>query len=140
MDISKHEILKKHYELCQAIEACYASEELTTASSKASQLTFDIEKLIKSEKAAKERTNFLYDQLKTPQGKYDNDTQYRQMVDMIEHLLHEAQYTPSEVREAAVLACIHFEMRSCHRFRSVPYKVNDALKILSEFRKEKSSK
>ena len=73
--------------------------------------------------------------MKTPQEKYENDAPYTHLVDTIEKLIHNAQFTPSEVREAAILACIHFEMRSSYRFDSVPSKVNDALECLAVFRK-----
>lgn len=139
MDISKHQILKKCHELGLAIESCEASEELTMVASKAGYLATDVEKLVDSEQSAKDHLESMRESLKTPQGKYDNDVQYHQMVDTIEHLLHEAQFSPSEVREAAVLACIHFEMRTVHRFQSVTYKVRDALKVLSDFRKEKEA-
>ena len=139
MDISKHQILKKCHELGLAIESCDASEELTMVASRAGHLTTDVEKLVDSEQGMKGHLEAMRESLKTPQGKYENDTQYHQIVDVIEHLLHDAQFSPSEVREAAVLACIHFEMRTVHRFQSINYKVKDALKVLSDFRKEKTS-
>jgi len=70
----------------------------------------------------------------SPHEKYHNDAQYRKLVDMIRYLIQDAQFTPSEVREAATLACIHYEMHSLSRFRAVPIKVNDALHVLDEFR------
>ena len=49
--------------------------------------------------------------MKTPEEKYLHDPQYRQIVDKIENLLHQEQFTPSEIREMAMLACIRYEMR-----------------------------
>jgi hypothetical protein len=48
---------------------------------------------------------------RTPQGRYESDPMFHRVVDMLGALIHEAQLTPSEVREAAVLACIHYEAR-----------------------------
>ena len=45
-DISKHPILQECYELCVAIEECGASEKLTEASMKASNLLESIDSLI----------------------------------------------------------------------------------------------
>ncbi len=78
--------------------------------------------------------------MKTPQEKYQGDAQYHQLVDMIRNLIGNAQFTPSEVREAATLACIHHEMHTLSRFQSVPFKVNDALKVLDDFRKSEGEK
>lgn len=78
--------------------------------------------------------------MKTPQEKYENDPQYKMIVDVITQLLLNAEFTPSEVREAATLACIHFEMNSMFRFRAVPTKVKEALEIIQNFRKEESEK
>jgi len=48
--------------------------------------------------------------------KYQNDPFFHKVVDMLEAMLHEAKLTPSEVREAAVLACINYELH-----RKMPY-------------------
>ena len=45
----------------------------------------------------------------SPVDRYMNDPTYKRVVDMFEHIIHTAQLTPSEVREAAVLACINYE-------------------------------
>lgn len=45
-DISKHKLIKDAYEVCQAIEKCGASVELTDAVSKASQLMHDLAEFI----------------------------------------------------------------------------------------------
>ena len=45
--------------------------------------------------------------MKTPKEKYANDNNYRRLVDMLEALIVQAEFTPSEIREACMLACIH---------------------------------
>ena len=47
--------------------------------------------------------------MKTPDEKYENDNNYRQLVDMLTALIHQAEFTPSEIREACMLACIRHE-------------------------------
>jgi len=45
----------------------------------------------------------------SPQEKYENDPSYRALVEMLESFIHKCQYSPSELREAALLACIRYE-------------------------------
>ena len=47
--------------------------------------------------------------MKTPREKYQNDTQYKMLVDSLVSTIHECQFTPSEIREASMLACIIYE-------------------------------
>ena len=47
--------------------------------------------------------------MKTPKEKYANDPNYRRLVDMLEALIVKAEFTPSEIREACMLACIRHE-------------------------------
>ena len=44
--------------------------------------------------------------MKNPKEKYANDNNYRRLVDMLEALIVQAEFTPSEIREACMLACI----------------------------------
>ena len=43
--------------------------------------------------------------------RYKNDVEFHQLVAMLEMFVHRAQFTPSELREAVVLASIMFEER-----------------------------
>ena len=46
------------------------------------------------------------------QAAYANDPQYHQLVDVLVNLIDGLQFTPSEVRETAVFACMLHEMRN----------------------------
>lgn len=48
----------------------------------------------------------------TPEQRYLNDNQFRHLVDYMENFIHQAQFTPSELRDAAMLGAIHYEMKT----------------------------
>jgi hypothetical protein len=70
--------------------------------------------------------------MKTPKEKYLNDPEYRALVDMMENFIERAQFTPSEMREAAVFACVNYEMRRTHMKFDDPIMQN-AIAALGEF-------
>lgn len=70
--------------------------------------------------------------MKTPRDRYLNDPEYHQLVDMLEHFVETARFSPSELREAAVFACINYEMRHV-RERTIDPRAEDAFRILDEF-------
>jgi hypothetical protein len=70
--------------------------------------------------------------MKTPAEKYKNDPGYNQLVRVLEDFIERARFTPSELREAAILACINYEMRHVRDLQIDP-KTMDALRILDEF-------
>jgi len=45
------------------------------------------------------------------QKRYREDPEFNRLVDYIYHVITEMIYTPSEVRDAAMLACLHFEQQ-----------------------------
>ncbi len=49
--------------------------------------------------------------MKTPKEKYQNDPAYHHLVCTLEQLIEQARFTPSELREACLLASINYEMR-----------------------------
>lgn len=49
--------------------------------------------------------------MKTPKEKYMNDPEYHHLVRTLEGLIEQARFTPSELREACMLASINYEMR-----------------------------
>lgn len=73
--------------------------------------------------------------MKTPREKYLNDIQYRGLVDMMCAHIHSCHYTPSEMREAAVLACILYEERHIRRIVCPPISkdLEEALNVMHEW-------
>ena len=59
----------------------------------------------------------------TPQDKYLHDNSFKALVDQIESMLHGAQYTPTELREAVILAAIHFDLKQPRPIHLHPFKV-----------------
>jgi len=67
--------------------------------------------------------------MKTPREKFMNDPEYRHLVETMESLIHRAHFTPSEMREACILACINYEMRQVRSVKIDP-ELTYALEIL----------
>ena len=70
--------------------------------------------------------------MKTPREKYMNDPEYNHLVRTLEDLIESARFTPSELREACILASINYEMRRI-RDHNIDPRVGDALQILDKF-------
>lgn len=70
--------------------------------------------------------------MKTPREKYMNDPEYNHLVQTLEKFIEQARFTPSELREAAVLACINYEMRHVREFVIDP-RTEDAFRVLDEW-------
>jgi len=70
--------------------------------------------------------------MKTPKDKYMNDPEYHHFVSMIEQMIEQARFTPSELREMCMLACINYEMRHV-REHAIDPRVNEAFKVLDDF-------
>lgn len=50
-----------------------------------------------------------------PQKRYERDPLFRRLVDTLEVQIRDAVYTPTEIREAAMLAQIHYEQTNIRR-------------------------
>jgi hypothetical protein len=70
--------------------------------------------------------------MKSPREKYQNDPEYNNLVCMLESMIEQARFTPSELREACVLASLNYEMRHI-RERQIDPRTQDALRVLDEF-------
>jgi len=70
--------------------------------------------------------------MKTPYEKYMNDPAYHNLVNWLEVFIEDALYTPSELREACILACIHYERRHVQEKQFNP-KVQEAFRLLDDF-------
>lgn len=70
--------------------------------------------------------------MKTPKEKYMNDPEYHHLVNLLEGLIDQARFTPSELREACILACINYEMRHV-RENHIDPRLDQALQVLDRF-------
>ena len=70
--------------------------------------------------------------MKTPKEKYMNDPEYHHLVQMLESLIEQSRFTPSELREACVLASINYEMRHIREHQIDP-RVFGALDTLERY-------
>lgn len=70
--------------------------------------------------------------MKSPKEKYMNDPEYHNLVCVLESLIETARFTPSELREACILASINYEMRHVRDFNKDP-RILDAMRTLDEF-------
>lgn len=71
--------------------------------------------------------------MKSPQERYQYDPQFHALVDMLAAFIHKADFTPSEVREAAMLACIKIEMENLHYRHVIPKEAETAMQVLERF-------
>ncbi len=44
-----------------------------------------------------------------PEDRYNRDPAFKSLVDVMHAFIQRAEYTPTEMREAALLACIHHD-------------------------------
>jgi hypothetical protein len=70
--------------------------------------------------------------LQTPKDKYMNDPEYHHLVQTLTQMIHQARFTPAELREACVLASINYEMTHIRDHHINP-KLENAFMILDEF-------
>ena len=70
-----------------------------------------------------------------PEQRYLQDVAFKQLVDMLEHFIIKADYSPTELREAAMLAAIHYEY---HTVRQRFIFKEDALLAARPGREEKT--
>jgi hypothetical protein len=75
--------------------------------------------------------------MKSPKDKYMNDPEYHHLVCTLEQLIEQARFTPSELREACILASINYEMRHVRDYHIDP-RVDNAFRVLDEFMGKKN--
>ncbi len=72
--------------------------------------------------------------MRSPKDKYMNDPKYHHFVQLMEDLIERADFTPSELREMCILACIHYEMRHVReRAIEMDRRVTNAFLVLEEY-------
>lgn len=72
--------------------------------------------------------------MKSPREKYMSDPHYHELVNVLESFIERARFTPSELREAAVLASINYEMRNIRSASIDPDpRIREAFETLDRF-------
>ncbi len=68
--------------------------------------------------------------MKTMRERYLNDTHFKVLVDMMVNHIQQARFTPSEMREAAILASIIYEEHNITQIRIIEPDVENALRVI----------
>jgi hypothetical protein len=66
----------------------------------------------------------------TLRERYNNDVQFHQLVDTMTAYIQEAHFTPSEMREAAILASIKYEEMNLRHYAIVEEEMEGALRTI----------
>ena len=66
-------------------------------------------------------------------SRYQNDPEFNRLVRMLEGAIEAGQLTGSEVREAAMLACINYENRTLMPRIVIPDDVNKAIEVIEKY-------
>ena len=74
--------------------------------------------------------------MKTLEERYNNDPAFRSLVQVFEAYINQGDFTPSEIRQAAILACINIERWKLPKTIFVEKEAVNALKVLEDFIKE----
>ena len=79
-----------------------------------------------------------YNFFRTPEERYQNDNRFKALVDMMTAHIDECNYTPSEMREAAILASIRHERMTIRRIivPEIPKVVEECLDALHKWEEE----
>jgi hypothetical protein len=73
----------------------------------------------------------------SPDERYYNDPIFQRLVDSIYMQIREGSFTPTELREAAMLASIRYSERNLSPKMVIPDKVSTAMETLEHWRKSK---
>ena len=71
-------------------------------------------------------------EMKSPRDKYQNDSYYRNLVDVMISYIQKCDFTPSELREATLLASILYEEQRMPKIM-IPDNVENAMNTLSDW-------
>lgn len=70
----------------------------------------------------------------TPRERYQNDVKFHTLVDLMVHEIAECQYTPTEMREAAILASIIYDEHRLDRNATLlNVELEKSLRIVEKF-------
>jgi hypothetical protein len=79
--------------------------------------------------------------MKTPRAKYEYDPKYHKLVDTLVNAIIATEFTPSEIREAAILACIIYEEQYVRRYvKYIPEDVDKSFKVLEKWMNKNNNK
>lgn len=80
----------------------------------------------------------------SPKKRYENDSRYHTVVRTIESHLHVGTYSPEEMREIVLLACLHYELSQTYHQDKInepeayPQYVLEAMDVLVKWRESRS--
>ena len=69
----------------------------------------------------------------TIRDKYLSDTQFHALVDTMVAYINQAEFTPTEMRQAAVLASIIYSERHVRRIYPVTREMEEALSVFTKY-------